>query len=168
MIKPSVKKKLEKIKLFVSDFDGTMTDGFVYVDERGRETVRVSRKDGLGVEMLKQAGIKVFVLSKEKNSVVRARCRKLGVIFWQGVPDSKGKESLLKQLTKKYKCSPEEVLYIGDDINDISALKYAGVKVTVQDASPLVKKIADIITKAKGGDHAIREIADAVLEARLT
>ncbi len=157
--------KFKKIKLLALDFDGVLTDGAVYIFQDGREVVRCSRKDGLGIELLKKAGILVGIISKETNPVVRARAKKLGVPCWQGVKDGKGKLAILKKLAVIHALSREEIAYMGDDINDLEALEYAGLAITVFDGHAKVKKVADYITRAKGGDHAVREVAECILEA---
>ncbi len=161
-----LQNKFKKIKLLALDFDGVLTDGYVYVLQDGKETVRCSRRDGFGIELLKRAGITVGIISKETNPVVKARSRKLDVPCWQGVSDGLGKLTILKRLAVKYKLSAKEIAYMGDDLNDIEAMNYAGIGITVADGHIQVKKIADYITKVKGGDHAVREVADLILNAK--
>jgi N-acylneuraminate cytidylyltransferase len=157
---------MDSLMMLVMDFDGVHTDGFVYVDQDGKESVRCSRRDGLGLELIKKAGVKLCIISKEKNPVVEARCKKLDIEFYQGVEDSGGKLSILKTLLEREKISPEDVAYIGDDVNDIEALKYVGFPVTVADGHEEVKKIVSIQLSRKGGDHAIRELCDIILSSR--
>ncbi len=160
-----LKNKFRNIKLLVMDFDGVMTDGFVYVDQNGRETVRASRKDGLGIELLKKHGFLVGVLSKEKNPVVSARCRKLRIPYWQGLESSSSKLGILKQLLREKQLARETVAYIGDDLNDIKVLNYVGLAIAVGDAHPAVKQVADYTTRSLGGNHAVREVAELLLKA---
>lgn len=154
------------VSMLVMDFDGIHTDGFVYVDENGCETVRCSRRDGLGLEILKNNGIKLCVISKEKNPVVSARCKKLDIEYYQGVDNSLGKKDILESLVMREGFPIESVMYMGDDINDHDAMVYAGIAVTVADGHEQIKNIADIILKSKGGEHAIREIAEMILVAK--
>ncbi len=158
--------KFRKIKLLAMDFDGVMTDGFVYVDQNGKEMVRCSRKDGFGIGMLKKAGVDVCVISKEKNSVVAARCKKLDISYYQNISDGKGKLDVLKRVAAELKISFREIAFIGDDLNDLMVLKYAGVAITVNDGHPAVRKIADYITVNKGGNHAVREVCELILKAK--
>lgn len=160
--------KFRKIKLLALDFDGVMTDGFVYVDQDGKESVRCSRKDGFGIGMLKEAGIKVCVISKEKNPVVGERCKKLNMSYYQNVGDGKGKLDVLKKASAKLKISFQEIAFMGDDLNDLMALKHAGVAITVADGHPAVKKNADYITINNGGYHAVREVCELILKAKNT
>ncbi len=166
MNKDLLKEKFKKIKLLAMDFDGVMTDGTVYVSQEGAETVQCSRKDGLGIEMLKKNGLDAVVISKEINPVVSVRCKKLKIQCVQKVKDSDGKLEILKKILKERKLAGNEVVYIGDDLNDFAVLRYAGVAVTVADGHPKVKAICDYITKAGGGQHAVREICELILEAK--
>lgn len=147
---------LKKIKLIISDFDGVLTDNRVLVDENGKEAVFVNRSDGLAVGMLRKLGIEFMILSTEKNPVVTARARKLKVECVQGCDN---KQTAIKDIIASKNLSKDEVMYIGNDINDYEAMKVAGIKVTPNDAYPEVKNIADIVTEARGGMGVIREIA---------
>jgi 3-deoxy-D-manno-octulosonate 8-phosphate phosphatase (KDO 8-P phosphatase) len=163
MIKKDLDIKIKKIKLLALDFDGVLTDGFVYVDQMGREMVRCSRRDTLGLGMLKNKGIEVVVISKEKNSVVKARCKKMQIKCWAGVDSGNNKLFILKKIVKKLGLNPDNVCYVGDDVNDLFCIKYAGFGVTVADGDKKNKKEADYITKRKGGEHAVREICNLIL-----
>lgn len=159
-------EQLKRIKLLALDFDGIMTDGHVYVTQSGEEAVRCSRRDGLGIEMLKNNNLEVVVISKEINPVVTVRCRKLKIICWQGIKTSEGKLEILKRVIKKKGISLSEVAYMGDDLNDYAVLKAVGLAITVSDAHKSIIKIADIITKACGGQHAVREVSEMILKVQ--
>lgn len=146
--------------LVVLDFDGVLTDNRVLVMENGTEGVFCNRADGLGVRMLKYAGIKVIILSTEKNKVVLARGKKLKVPVIQAVAD--------KAETLRKHCMSEgielgKVLYIGNDVNDLAVMKIVGYPVAVGDANPLVKAIAWRVTLRKGGEGVVQELAESVL-----
>jgi N-acylneuraminate cytidylyltransferase len=162
-ISKNIKEKLRNIKLLAMDFDGIHTDGHVYVSQDGTEMVRCSRKDGLGLDMLKRAGIKACVISKETNQVVEKRCDKLGIPCYHSLGSGEDKLEVLKRICKEQDLKQEEVLYVGDDINDIPCMKWAGVSATVQDCHPAVAKKANIVTQSRGGDHAVREICEILL-----
>lgn len=149
------------VKLLVLDFDGVMTNNKVIVDENGKESIICNRSDGMGVEMIKNKGIDVIVISKEVNKVVKARCDKLNVPCVHGVDD---KLSILKKELNNRGLQPEDVCYIGNDVNDIECLKYVGIGVAVNDAFPEVKKVAKVVTKKNGGEGAVREIIDNILK----
>jgi len=157
-------EKFKKIKLLAMDFDGVMTDGYVYVDENGVESVRCSRKDGLGVEMLQKTGIEMAVLSKEQNPVVLQRCKKLGIPCINNIYDGSGKLALLKNLAARKGIGLDEVAYMGDDLNDRDVLEKVGLAITVADGHEEIKKICHYVTAAKGGEHAVREICEKILK----
>ncbi len=158
-----IKEKLKRIKLMVFDFDGVMTDGYVYVNHEGIEFVKCSRKDGLGIKYLREAGIKVFVISTETNKVVSARCKKLNVACFQKIQD---KLKTLKEIMAKEGLGRDEVAYMADDLNDLEALKHAGVRFSVADAHPNLRKSCHCVTKSKGGHHAVREAIELILKSR--
>jgi YrbI family 3-deoxy-D-manno-octulosonate 8-phosphate phosphatase len=110
---------LKDVRILAMDFDGVHTDGFVYTNEDGVEFVRCSRRDSLGLELLKQQGIKLCVISKEKNPVVLARCNKLQVECYQGVHNSSNKKEILKEFAEREGVEQKDVRFIGDDVNDI-------------------------------------------------
>lgn len=145
------------IKLFVSDFDGVMTDDYVYVDMQGKEEVRVSRADGMAINILKEASIETVVISTEENPVVRVRCEKLGISYFQGVEDKLLK---LKELCKNKGVSLENVAYVGNDVNDLSCLNAVGLPLIVNDAAMDLLKHGFYQLPAKGGRKVLRVIAE--------
>jgi YrbI family 3-deoxy-D-manno-octulosonate 8-phosphate phosphatase len=145
------------------DFDGVLTDNRVIVDQDGRESVACHRGDGLGLAMLKQAGLPVVVLSTERNPVVTARCKKLGIECVQGLDD---KHSTLLSLCAQLGFDASQVAYVGNDVNDLSCLRWVGMPIAVADSVPDVLAMARVITTRKGGDGAVREVTDAWLAAR--
>ena len=147
----------------VFDFDGVHTDDYVYVNQEGVETVRVKRGDGMGIGMLKDAGLHLLILSTEKNPVVTARAKKLGVTAITG-QDNKAK-ALLGWLEDN-KLDPARVAYVGNDINDKGCLEMVGWPVVVGDAHPDVKLLARLTLESPGGEGAVRELADLVLHAK--
>jgi len=157
----SVKERLKKISLLVLDFDGVFTDNRVWMDGTGREMVACDRSDSLGLKMLREQrpDIKVFVISKETNEVVRARCDKLGIPALIGIDD---KAKALRALISSVEGG---VAFIGNDLNDLDCIRIAGVGIAVADAIFEVRKEADYITIHRGGHGAIREITDMILGA---
>ena len=158
--------KLKKIKILALDFDGVLTDGYVYFQQNGMETVRCSRKDSLGTNMLQKAGIGVVVISKETNPIVAAKCKKMGVDFFHGIDTGEQKSGVLKRYLETKRLSLEETVYMGDDINDLECLEAVGMPITVADGHPNCKAIAGYITEQKGGEGAVREICDLILESK--
>lgn len=167
-MKREIDNLLQDVKLFLTDFDGVHTDGMVLVDQNGVEAVRCSRRDGLGFDMLKKAGIPAYIISKETNPVVLARAKKLNISCYHGVDTGDDKVSIIKKIMNEHACEAKNVLYIGDDINDLEALKFVGVPVTVGDCHHDVRVHAKIITTANGGQHAVREVIDLLLNSRKT
>ena len=138
----------------------------VYTDQNGVESVRCSRRDTLGMNMLKRAGIDIHVISKETNPVVAARCKKMGVAYDQAVESGEGKAEIMERVARDAGLKLSQVAFIGDDVNDIPALKIAGLAVTVADGHYLNKEVAHFVTKARGGEHAIRELCEYILTAQ--
>ena len=147
----------------VTDFDGVHTDDTLTVDSAGLETVRVSRTDGMGVQLLRRAGVPVLVLSTETNPVVAARARKLQVPVLQGQTD---KATALEGWLDERGLDPARVAYLGNDVNDLACLALVGWPVAVADAHPEIRRAARLVLSRRGGCGAVRELCDAVLDAR--
>jgi 3-deoxy-D-manno-octulosonate 8-phosphate phosphatase (KDO 8-P phosphatase) len=148
-----------RVKLLILDFDGVLTSNTVYVLETGIEAVRCWRGDGIGLTAIKKLGIKVSVLSKETNPVVTKRCEKLKIDCTQACDD---KEAAIYKLIASENINLDEVAYIGNDTNDIPALKMVGLPIVVADSHQAVMKYAKYITQAKGGCGAVREVCDVL------
>jgi YrbI family 3-deoxy-D-manno-octulosonate 8-phosphate phosphatase len=153
----------EVLAAVVLDFDGVLTDDAVTVDQDGRESVRCSRSDGLGLEALRKAGVPLLVLSKEQNPVVAARCKKLQIRCAQGI-DSK--LPVLRAFCAELGVPLEHTVYVGNDVNDLECLAAVGCGVAVADAHPRAKLQASIVLEAAGGLGAVRELCDLILEQR--
>lgn len=159
----SYRDLMASVRLVVFDFDGVFTDNRVLVAEDGSEAVFCSRADGLGLQAVQRAGVACLVLSTETNPVVEARCRKLGLECVQG---QWNKREALERILAERGIPPGEVAYVGNDVNDLGCLGYAGVPIAVADAHPKVRALARLVTSRKGGDGAVREVCEWVLEAR--
>lgn len=147
----------------VTDFDGVHTDDTVRVDQAGVEAVTVSRADGMGVSLLRAAGIPLLILSTEANPVVAARGRKLGVEVVQNAPD---KATALREWATTRGIPLSRIAYLGNDVNDLPCLEIVGWPVAVPDAHPLVLAAARVVLDRPGGDGAVRDLAERVLAAR--
>lgn len=152
-----------RTEALVLDFDGVLTDDLVITHEDGREAVRCSRRDGLGLERLRGIGLRLLVISKERNPVVAARCEKLGLECIQSVDD---KAPTLRAWAEREGIALESVVYVGNDINDIPCLAIAGCSVVVADAHPDTVAHAHFQLRAPGGHGAVRELADLILAGR--
>ena len=146
----------------VCDFDGVFTDNRALVLQDGREAVSCDRGDGYAIDQLKQSGIEMLVLSSEKNPVVQARCNKLGISCLHGVDH---KQPALSDWLAERRIDPLQVVYVGNDVNDLGCLQAVGCGVVVNDAHPDVIPAAQIVLSAPGGRGAIRELAGLILES---
>lgn len=157
-----IEQRIKNIRLFTLDFDGVFTDNRVFIDEDGKETVVCDRSDSLGLKMLreKRPDITVIVISKETSRVVRARCDKLKIMCHTGIDD---KLTTFRKIIEDMKLDPVQVAYMGNDVNDLECMTYAGIGVAVADSDPKVLAAADYITRKNGGRGAIREFIDIVL-----
>jgi len=144
----------------VFDFDGVFTDNNVCVHDDGSEAVTCNRSDGMGITALKKGGFPLLVMSKEKNPVVQKRCEKLGIPCAHGIDD---KKTYLKTWLKTHTLNPQNIVYLGNDINDIDCLTFVGCGVVVADAHEDAKMASRIILKKNGGQGAVRELCDLVL-----
>jgi N-acylneuraminate cytidylyltransferase len=151
------------IAMLVLDFDGVMTDNRVLVDQHGREAVLCHRGDGWGIARLKEAGVEVIVLSTETNPVVAARCEKLGVSCLQGARD---KLTALQAFAQERSLTPQQVAYVGNDINDLDCMGWVGLPIAVADAVPEIQATAQLVTILPGGEGAVREVCDLILSQR--
>ncbi len=156
-IEPGLSSVVRGIRLVAFDFDGVFTDNMVYVFEDGREAVRCSRGDGIGLRKLEKLGIEPVIVSSETNAVVAARSAKLKIRCFQGCHD---KGAAIESLAQEKGFSVAEVAFVGNDINDLPALGIVGLPIVVQDAHPDVWPIARYRTRLPGGRGAVREICD--------
>lgn len=147
----------------VTDFDGVHTDDRALIDADGVESVQVSRADGLGVAMLREAGVPLVILSKERNPVVAARAAKLRVEVLQAVDD---KAAALTAWAAERRIPLGRIAYVGNDVNDAGALALVGWPIVVPGAHPSVLPLARHVLTAAGGRGAVREVAEMVLAAR--
>lgn len=161
----AIKPTLMNIKFVAFDFDGVFTDNSVWISERGEETVRCSRSDGLGLSRLKKLGIETCIISSEKNPVVTVRARKLGIDCRQGVDD---KALELGRICKERRIEPRNLMFLGNDINDIPAFKFVEVPLGVADAHPDINPFVIAFTGASGGQGAVRELCDFICRHQMS
>jgi len=159
--KSEFNKKCKKIKLILTDVDGVLTDGCMYYSSKGEELKKFHTRDGMAVELLLQKNIKTIIITKEKSKIVISRAKKIKVFkVYSGV---KQKDKILNQICTKFKVTPDETTFIGDDVNDEKIMKLVGLSFAPSDATQTIKNIADIITNAKGGQGVLREVTDKIL-----
>ena len=146
------------------DVDGVLTDAGMYYTENGDELKKFNTRDGMGLAQIRQAGLKTAILTGESTQLVERRGAKLRIDHvFIGITD---KLTCMKTLLEQLGLTLEQVAYIGDDVNDYELLCHVGLAAAVRDASRLPKSVAHIITEAKGGEGAVRELCEIILEAQ--
>lgn len=159
-----MKEKIEKLKLFIFDIDGVLTDGKLYYSPEGEEMKVFNVKDGVGIWILKEKGFKVVFLTGRKGDALKKRAQDLKVDLLK--ENVREKEKVMEEIMKKFNCKKEETFFMTDDIVDLKACRMAGFVATPQDGAEEVKKIADFITIKKGGEGAVREIIEIILKEK--
>lgn len=155
------KIKLKSIKLFATDCDGVLTDAGMYYSVEGDALKKFNTKDGMGLSRLKENNIILAILTGEDSEIVNKRAEKIGIDeVYLGCKD---KVAAMNELLVKYNLTYENVAYIGDDLNDLDLLKKVGCSFSVADAIQIVKDNVDYVTLLKGGEGAVREVADLLL-----
>ncbi len=159
-----LKEKFKKIKLLILDVDGVLTDGKMVYDSEARQLKFFNVKDGLGVYLLKLMGIKSIILTADSSTVVKKRAQDMKVeeVYGQAYPKTK----FYEEIKRKYKVKDSEVCFIGDDLLDLQLIKKVGLGIAVKDACPEVKRVADYITKKRGGRGAVREVCEFILKSK--
>ena len=154
-------KLCKKINIVITDVDGVLTDGGMYYSDKGELLKKFNTRDGMGFELLRKAKIKTIIITREKSKMVKERGKKikannvfLGILR---------KEELLEEICKKNKVLPENIAYIGDDINDQKIMQKVGLSFTPRDGMKIIKKNVDHIRKMKGGEGVFREVADLII-----
>lgn len=150
----------KEVRLVAFDFDGVFTDNRVLVFQDGREAVACHRGDGYGLSQLQSAGIQVLVLSTEVNPVVQARCQKLQLECYQDLND---KKAALTRIMDEREIEPAQVIFVGNDINDLECMRAVGCAVAPADAHASVLAEADLVLSKPGGHGAVRELCDLIL-----
>ena len=157
-------EKIKEIKLVISDVDGVLTDGGMYYSAKGDIQKKFHARDGMGIAILKRNQIPTVIITKEKNVIVKKWASKMPVDkLFDGI---KKKEDLLPKLCKLYNLTEKNIAYIGDDVNDMEIMKKIGMSISPNDANLEVKKIANHITKSKGGEGVLREVCDLIISKR--
>ena len=152
------------IDLIVYDFDGVMTDNKVLLSQDGQESVILNRADGMGVSLFKNKGVKQIIISTEKNPIVTSRAKKLEIDVMQDIKD---KKSAVMTICDNMNYDLSKIIFVGNDVNDLEAMKSVGIPIAPSDAHKEILNIATIITRAKGGDGVIRELFDLINSSNL-
>ncbi len=155
--------KAARVRLFLVDVDGVLTDGGILYDGNGVEAKRFHVRDGHGIKMMRRAGVEVGILTGRTSEAVRIRAEELGVTrVRQGVKD---KLAAWREILAETGLRPEETAFVGDDIVDVPLLRHVGFAAAVADAEEYVRSEADYVSSRKGGDGAVREIIEFVLKS---
>lgn len=157
-----IKSRAQKIKAIVTDVDGVLNNGKVYINHEGEESFgEFSIYDGIGIELAFKYGLIIAVISGRSFSCSAARCKKLGVTeVYTGIKDKRAK---FLEITDKFNLKLEEVAYIGDDIVDIEPMKLCGLRVSPVNGVQAIKNIANYVTHTRGGEGVLREVIDLIL-----
>ena len=152
-----------KIRVLVCDVDGVLSDGRIYLGNHGEELKNFHTKDGFGLKAIRDIGIEVAVITGRSSRIVEDRMRSLGIEHvYQGQGD---KLPALEDMMDKLMLSADQAAYIGDDVIDIPVINACALGVAVADAHPLVRRAARLTTTLKGGEGAVREVCDLLLQA---
>jgi N-acylneuraminate cytidylyltransferase len=165
MVSPGASRRPmpDTVKMVICDFDGVVTDNLVATDQDGRESVTASRSDSMHIKTLREKGIEVMILSSEPNPVVMARAKKMGVEAMHGI-GLQDKGRVMREVLAQKNIKAGNVIYIGNDLNDLPCFEIAGWAVAVADAYPEVIRAADYVLAKNGGHGAIRELCEMVLK----
>lgn len=155
---------LATIKLLTCDVDGVLTDGGLYYGDNGERLKRFNVLDGQGLKDLQKAGVKICFISQSKNPSILARAKDLGIDYcYSGIED---KFVSINRLIDDIGLNIEEVAHIADDVNDLTLLKAVGIPITVPNAVDRVKNVCRFVTKQSGGQGAVRELCDLILQSK--
>jgi len=157
------RKKLRSIRFLLLDVDGVMTDGGIYFSERGDELKKFNIQDGYGIVKLQKTGVHTGILTGRSSQLVTRRAQELGIT--EVYQNLENKLDAFEQIKAKYGLDGDEVAYVGDDEPDIPVMKKAGFAACPSNAAALVKRQADFVCKNRGGEGAVREVVDLILES---
>lgn len=160
----NIKDRAKRVKILILDVDGVLTDGKIVLDETGKQLKFFDVQDGLGVVLLKRAGINTIILSARYSRAVSFRAKDIKVFkIYQNSDD---KLKTYRRVLQQLKLNDKDVCFVGDELIDIPVLKRAGFSVAVANAAEEAKKVSDYITKRKGGDGAVREVIELILKSQ--
>lgn len=164
-LSPSLVTRLRRIRLFLCDVDGVLTDGSIFIGGE-REFKRFNIRDGLALVLARRAGLKVGWVSARPSLATKMRAEELKIDYLVQQGDSTSKTAAIEELLAREKISWEETCFVGDDIIDLGPLTRAGWAVAVGDGVPEVRTVAHHVTAAVGGRGAVREAIEMILRAQ--
>ena len=157
-------RRLARVRLLVLDVDGVLTDGGLWFDPDGRLLKRFDVRDGLGIRLLQQAGLQLAFLSGGQGGATEVRARQLGISHClTGIRD---KPACLKRLQESVAVTSGETAFLGDDLNDLAVRPVVGLLLAPSDACRPMRRGADAVLARRGGQGAVRELAERMLQAR--
>jgi len=160
----SVNDIAKQIRLLILDIDGVMTDGGLQFDNQGEEYKTFNSLDGHGIRMLLECGIEIAVITGRNSGIVSHRMNELGVThIYQGYRD---KLLAYEKLLQDTGLESGQTAYVGDDLPDLPVMRRVGLAIAVQNAHVFVKQHCDWVTTARGGNGAVREVTDFILQAQ--
>lgn len=163
-ITPEIKEKIRQIKIVLSDVDGVLTDGGMYYTEQGIMLKRFFVQDGMGAVLLTRAGLKTGIITTDKTPIGKTRGERLQMDYvYTGIWD---KDKSMLEVCEKERVTPEQIAFIGDDVNDLAILKLVGFSAAPADANPKIQAAVDYVCDRAGGKGCYREIADLILDVQ--
>lgn len=159
-----IRERAERIRLVIFDVDGVLTDGSLYLGDDGQEYKAFNSRDGLGMVMLQESGVRLAVITGRSSNVVQTRMASLGVSdIYQGQRD---KLPAYEALIERLSLADADVAYVGDDLVDLPVMRRVGLAVAVADAHARVREFAHYCTQTAGGRGAARELCELILDAQ--
>lgn len=164
MTRRELREHFGRIRLLILDVDGVLTDAGMYYSENGDELKKFNTRDGHGIRMLQDIGVRTAIVTRERTAIVARRASKLRIEdVHQGVLD---KLPVVRALCEKHGIPTSDACYVGDDLGDLEAMQGVGLPVAVRDALPQIRHVARYVTCERGGEGAVREVCDLILAAR--
>jgi 3-deoxy-D-manno-octulosonate 8-phosphate phosphatase (KDO 8-P phosphatase) len=163
-LSPEQIEKIKQLKLLILDVDGVLTDGRLFFDQQGNEYKCFHARDGHGLKLLKQTGVEIAVISGRSSATVALRMKNLGIEHvYQG---HENKRMAFQEILQNLQLSPNQVAHVGDDLLDLPIMTQVGFAIAVQDANFAVKQYADWCTQTLGGQGAVREVCDLIMQVQ--
>ena len=160
-----LRSKLARTEMLILDVDGVLTDGRLFYGSAGIEMKAFNVHDGYGIKKIQLEGISIAIVSGRTSDIVERRAKELNIRFlFQNVAQ---KDEVLDELCQESGVQPRHMAHVGDDLPDLALFQNVGLGIAVADARVEVQKSADFVTKAKGGEGAVREVCELILASRL-
>jgi YrbI family 3-deoxy-D-manno-octulosonate 8-phosphate phosphatase len=165
-VEASVRERMRRLRALAVDVDGVLTDGGMYYGPDGEALKKFNARDGMGLALLRERGLHVAIVTGEDTQIVLRRAEKLKIDASDVYLGASDKEAALRDFLGRHGLAPEEVAYIGDDVNDLPAMRIVSVAFAVADAADEVRRKAHVVLERRGGEGAVREAAELILAIR--